>query len=149
MCVTRVSAELLPPTYFSQASQGDNPLGNLQSLLKKLPIGGGGDDDDKMGQADAMQAKAKAYHFDPDNVAPPEVRDQLWELLKWRDNVYRDIIKKTEMISGLSDLIENLTNALNACEFRSYAQVNICAHGLILLQLCTPSWHLMFLCVIA
>ena len=63
-----------------------------------------------------MQAQAKAYHFDPDNVAPPEVRQQLWNLLKWRDNIYRDIIKKIEMIPGLSELIDNLTNALNACK---------------------------------
>lgn len=63
-----------------------------------------------------MQEQAKAYHFDPDNVAPPEVREQMWQLLRWRDNVYRDIIKKIEMVPGLSDLIENLTNALNACQ---------------------------------
>ena len=40
---------------------------------------------------------------------------QLFEILKWRDNVYRDIIKKIEMIPGLNDLIDQLTNALNAC----------------------------------
>lgn len=70
-----------------------------------------------MGQASSIQEKSKAYNFDPNNVAPPEVREQLWELLKWRDNIYRDIIAKIEMIPGLSDLIEGLTNALNACEF--------------------------------
>lgn len=68
-----------------------------------------------MNAADDMEAKSKAYNFDPDNIAPPEVQQQLWELLKWRDNIYRDIIKKIEMVPGLSDLIENLTNALNAC----------------------------------
>ncbi len=68
-----------------------------------------------MGEADDMQAKAQAYNFDPDNIAPPEVQEQLWQLLKWRDDIYRDIIKKIEMVPGLSDLIENLTNALNAC----------------------------------
>ena len=71
-----------------------------------------------MNEADSMQAQAKAYQFDPDNVAPPEVREQLWQLLKWRDNVYRDIIKKIEMVPGLSELIENLTNALNACAYQ-------------------------------
>ncbi|KAI0718880.1 heterokaryon incompatibility protein Het-C-domain-containing protein [Cerioporus squamosus] len=96
-----------------EASNQDNDtIGNLRSLISKLPIGGG--DDEKMGEADDMQAKAKAYNFDPDNVAPPEVREQLWQLLKWRDDIYRDIIKKIEMVPGLSDLIENLTNALNA-----------------------------------
>ena len=97
----------------SQASQGNDTIGNLRSIISKLPIGGV--DDDKMGEADDMEAKAKAYNFDPDNVAPPEVREQLWQLLKWRDDIYRDIIKKIEMVPGLSDLIENLTNALNAC----------------------------------
>lgn len=81
-----------------------------------MPIGGS-DADDKMGEADNMQEQAKAYHFDPDNVAPPEVRERLWKLLNWRDNVYRDIIKKIEMVPGLSDLIDNLTNALNACAY--------------------------------
>ena len=97
-----------------QASQDNNTFGALQSLLKKLPIGGSSTDD-KMGEADNMQAQAKAYRFDPNNVAPPEVREQLWKLMTWRDNIYRDIIKKIEMIPGLSDLIDNLTNALNAC----------------------------------
>ena len=83
-------------------------------MLKKLPIGGGSEDD-KMNAADDMQAKSKAYNFDPDNIAPPEVQQQLFELLKWRDNIYRDIIKKIEMVPGLSDLIDGLTNALNAC----------------------------------
>ncbi|PIL31522.1 hypothetical protein GSI_06224 [Ganoderma sinense ZZ0214-1] len=97
-----------------EASKGDNNrLGALQSILKSLPIGGS-NADDKMGEADNMQEQAKAYHFDPDNVAPPEVRERLWKLLNWRDNVYRDVIKKIEMVPGLSDLIENLTNALNA-----------------------------------
>ncbi|OJT08483.1 hypothetical protein TRAPUB_666 [Trametes pubescens] len=93
------------------AQSDNNSLGNLQSILKKLPIGGS---DDKMGEADSMQEKSKAYNFDPNNVAPPEVREQLWQLLKWRDGIFRDIIAKIDMIPGLSDLIDGLTNALNA-----------------------------------
>ncbi|RDX51974.1 Het-C-domain-containing protein [Lentinus brumalis] len=93
-------------------NQDNDTIGNLRALISKLPIGGG--DDEKMGEADDMQAKAQAYNFDPDNIAPPEVQEQLWQLLKWRDDIYRDIIKKIEMVPGLSDLIENLTNALNA-----------------------------------
>ncbi|TBU62109.1 Het-C-domain-containing protein [Dichomitus squalens] len=96
-----------------EASQDNNTFGALQALLRKLPIGGS-DADDKMGEANTLQAQAKAYRFDPNNVAPPEVREQLWNLLTWRDNVYRGIIKKIEMVPGLSDLIDNLTNALNA-----------------------------------
>ncbi|KAI0756549.1 heterokaryon incompatibility protein Het-C-domain-containing protein [Daedaleopsis nitida] len=96
-----------------ESANQDNSIGKLHELLKSLPIGGGSEDDN-MNAADDMQAKAKAYNFDPDNIAPPEVQQQLWELLKWRDNIYRDIIKKIEMVPGLTDLIENLTNALNA-----------------------------------
>ena len=42
-----------------------------------------------------MQAQSQAYRFDPDNIAPPEVQHQLLALLKWRDGVYRDILKVT------------------------------------------------------
>ena len=62
-----------------------------------------------------MQAQSKAYHFDPNNIAPPEVQRQLFGLLKWRDNVYRNVVAKIEMVPGLDDLLEELTNALNAC----------------------------------
>ena len=76
-----------------QASQDDaNSFSNLKNIISKLPIGGG-DTDSKMSEADAMKAKSKAYKFNPDNVAPPEVQQQLLALLKWRDGVYRDILK--------------------------------------------------------
>jgi hypothetical protein len=94
---------------------------------------GGSGEDDKMAQGEEMQKKSEAYNFDPgvclsysllgvnfittpDNVAPPEVQKQLWDLLKWRDGVYRDVIRQLSMIPGLTDLIDNLTDALNACE---------------------------------
>ncbi|KAL4251519.1 von Willebrand factor A domain-containing protein 7 [Abortiporus biennis] len=98
----------------NDASQnGDNSFINLKEILHKLPIGGG-DTDSKMDQADAMHQQSKAYEFNPDNIAPPEVQQQLLQLLKWRDDIYRDILQKIEMVPGLSDLIDNLTNALNA-----------------------------------
>ena len=83
----------------------------LKTILGKLPIGGGSD---KAEQAEEI--KQKAFDFNPDNYAPKEVQDQLLQILKWRDDVYRDIIKKIEMVPGLNDLIDELTNALNACE---------------------------------
>ncbi|KAH9858257.1 heterokaryon incompatibility protein Het-C-domain-containing protein [Lenzites betulinus] len=97
----------------NDAQNDNNSFGNLKAILSKLPIGGS-DTNDKMGEAGSMEEKAKAYNFDPNNVAPPEVREQLWQLLKWRDGIFRDIIAKIEMIPGLSDLIDGLTNALNA-----------------------------------
>jgi hypothetical protein len=99
---------------FYQASQGDNSnVSALKNILSKLPIGG--NSDDKMNQGEEIHAQSKAYNFDPDNIAPPEVQQQLIALLKWRDGVYRDVLAKIEMVPGLSDLIEELTNALNAC----------------------------------
>lgn len=70
-----------------------------------------------MDQAESMQAEAKAYRFNPDNVAPPEVQKRLWALLKWRDGVFRSVSKKIESIPGLESLIDNLADALNACTF--------------------------------
>ncbi|KAF9015756.1 heterokaryon incompatibility protein Het-C-domain-containing protein [Cyathus striatus] len=96
------------------ASQGDNENNNisqLKTLLSKLPIGGG---QDKVNETEEIHEKAKAYHFNPDNIAPPEVQKQLLDLLRWRDNVMRDILAKIEMIPGLTDLMDELTNALNA-----------------------------------
>jgi hypothetical protein len=61
-----------------------------------------------------MQAEAKAYRFNPDNVAPPEVQKRLWALLKWRDGVFRNVSEKIESIPGLETLIDNLSDALNA-----------------------------------
>ena len=70
-----------------------------------------------MDEGESIHAQSKAYSFNPDNIAPPEVQQQLLALLKWRDNVYRDVLAKIEMVPGLTDLLEGLTNALNACQF--------------------------------
>lgn len=64
-----------------------------------------------------MKEKSQAYEFNPDDVAPPEVQQQLWELLVWRDGVFREVVGMIEMVPGLESLIDSLTNALNACEF--------------------------------
>lgn len=85
----------------------------IKDILSKLPIGGS---DNKMSEGEQIQAQSKAYNFDPNNIAPPEVQQQLLALLKWRDGVYRDVVKTMEMIPGLDDLIDQLSNALNACE---------------------------------
>lgn len=84
-------------------------------IFKKLPLGGSGDDDAQQ----AEDIKNKAYNFDPDAVAPKEVQEQLFAVLKWRDGIFRDITTKIQMIPGLEDLIDQLTNALNACMFPS------------------------------
>jgi len=122
---------VLLPSHISQASvtalneklddaknnDSANKFDQIKGILSKLPIGG--DDDNGMGQAKQMQSQSKAYNFNPDDVAPPEVQQQLWSLLKWRDNVYRQILKKIEMVPGLENLLEELSNALNECEWES------------------------------
>lgn len=81
-----------------------------------------------MNEAEDLHAESKAYNFDPDDVAPPEIQAKMLELLKWRDGVYRDILEKIEMIPGLSDLLDNLTNALNACESCGWSQNSLINH---------------------
>lgn len=90
---------------------GAEQMQTIKNILSKLPVGG---KDEKMAQGEQLQSQSQAYRFNPDDVAPKEVQDQLLALLKWRDGVYRDILKKISMVPGLTDLIEELTNALNA-----------------------------------
>lgn len=90
----------------------DSKLSSLKDIFGKIS---GGSNGDKMDEGEQLKAEAKAYNFNPDDVAPPDVQEKLLELLKWRDSVYRVILKKIESIPGLSDLLEQLTNALNAC----------------------------------
>jgi hypothetical protein len=98
----------------SQSSEAST-IETLKNVLGKLPSGGG--DDDKMAKGEELQQKSKAYNFDPDNVAPPEVQQQLIELLHWRDDLMRSIEEKIAMVPGLEDLLEELSNALNACKW--------------------------------
>jgi hypothetical protein len=92
----------------------------LKTVLSKVPQGGGAS---QMDQAESLQAEAKAYRFNPDNVAPPEVQKRLWALLKWRDGVFRNVSKKIESIPGLETLLDSLTDALNACTPRLFALI--------------------------
>ncbi|KAJ3810678.1 Het-C-domain-containing protein [Lentinula aff. lateritia] len=84
---------------------------NLRKIFSKLPIG---DSEEKMNEAEELQQESKAYNFDPDDIAPPDVQKRLLEMLAWRDGVFRWITAKIEMIPGLSSLIDELMNALNA-----------------------------------
>ena len=95
-----------------QASGKQADLGPLKGLLGKIM--GGGEQEEKLNQGQQMHQQAQGYHFNPDNVAPPEVQKQLLDLLKWHDDVMRSVIKKISMVPGLSDLLEEFSNALNA-----------------------------------
>ncbi|KAL1749184.1 heterokaryon incompatibility protein Het-C-domain-containing protein [Schizophyllum fasciatum] len=94
------------------AKKGNNAnLDVIKGLISKISGGGG---DDKMQKGEEMKAKSEAYNFDPDNVAPPEVQQQFKELLIWRDDLMRDFAETIEKIPGLDELLEQLSNALNA-----------------------------------
>ena len=96
------------------AKKGDNAnIEVIKGLISKISGGGG---DDKMQKGEEMKAKSEAYDFDPDNIAPPEVQQQFKELLIWRDDLMRDFAETIEKIPGLDELLEQLSNALNACE---------------------------------
>jgi len=87
--------------------------------MSKIPKSGDSSDE-KVNKGSEIEEKSKAYNFNPDDVAPKEVQDQLVELLKWRDEVMRGIEEQLEMIPGLTDLIEELTLAMNACKLNIY-----------------------------
>lgn len=97
--------------HISQSSQGQAPdLSILKGILGKL---GGGED--KLSQGEEIKKQSQAYNFDPDNIAPPEVQRQLLELLKWHDDIFRNVNEKIEMVPGLTNLMDEFSNALNEC----------------------------------
>jgi len=103
---------VLTMTAVLQAGNADDKNNNLQDILSKLPIGGGGNK-----AQEASDMKQKAFDFDPDKYTSKQQQEQFMSVLKWRDGVYRDIVKRIEMVPGLSELLDELTNALNACEY--------------------------------
>ncbi|KIM47583.1 hypothetical protein M413DRAFT_203701 [Hebeloma cylindrosporum] len=106
----------------SQASVTDlsdkmnNPQGGKKidiSALKAILSKFGGGNDEKLKKGEQIQQQSQAYNFDPNNIAPPEVQKQLLDLLRWHDDIMRDIIKKMEMVPGLTTLLDEVSNALN------------------------------------
>jgi hypothetical protein len=80
-------------------------------------MGGSSDSDTNLNQGEHLQQQAQAYNFDPNNACPPEVKRQLLDLLKWHDDVMRQILRRINMVPGLANMLEEFTNALNACEY--------------------------------
>lgn len=79
-------------------------------------MGGASEEEAKLDQGEELKQQAQGYHFDPNNSCPPEVMERLTATLKWHDDVMRSITKKIEMVPGLTDLLEEFSNALNTCE---------------------------------
>ncbi|CUA69646.1 hypothetical protein RSOLAG22IIIB_04023 [Rhizoctonia solani] len=92
--------------------QSESPIAKLRAILGRIPSGGGDQQQGAMDQGD--QIRAKAYDFNPNDVAPEEVQQRLLEILKWHDQVMHDITRTIQNIPGLETLLDELTNALNA-----------------------------------
>ncbi|CAE6412941.1 unnamed protein product [Rhizoctonia solani] len=71
--------------------QSESPIAKLRGILGKIPSGGGDQQQGAIDQGD--QIRAKAFDFNPDDVAPEEVQQRLLEVLKWHDQVMHDITK--------------------------------------------------------
>ncbi|KAF8745171.1 Heterokaryon incompatibility protein Het-C, partial [Rhizoctonia solani] len=91
--------------------QSESPIAKLRAILGRIPSGG---DQQQGAMEQGDQIRAKAFDFNPDDVAPEEVQQRLLEILKWHDQVMRDITKTIQNIPGLESLLDDLTNALNA-----------------------------------
>lgn len=104
-----------------QSAGGDSPIKKIQDILGRLPSNR--EKDERMGSVNDFNSKRKGFNLDPGTVAPEQVRQQLWAILKWRDGLMKDVARMIENIPGLEDLLEQLTNALNACKSFSRARM--------------------------
>ncbi|KAG9105406.1 hypothetical protein FRC07_009308, partial [Ceratobasidium sp. 392] len=93
-------------------NQSESPIAKLRLILGQIPRGGGDNQQSAADQGDAI--RNKAFNFNPDDVAPEEVQQQLLEILKWHDQVMHDVTETIQNIPGLESLLEDLTNAMNA-----------------------------------
>lgn len=99
-------------TFFKSQNSDNSSTDLIRTVLTKVP---GFGSEEKVQEAENI--KSRAYNFNPDDYASEEVQKQFMDILIWRDDLYRDIAEKIEMIPGLEDLLEELTNALNTCIF--------------------------------
>ena len=115
-------------TQSQDSSQLSSKLSAFKNVLGKIT----GGNDSKANQAEQMQQQSQGYNFNPDNICPPEVKQRLLDVLRWHDDVMRDITKRIEMVPGLTNLLEEFSNSLNECA----SPGPICAHRLIKLYRC-------------
>lgn len=99
-------------TQSQDSGQLSSKLSSFKNILGKIT---GGGNDQKANQAEQMQQQSQGYNFNPDNICPPEVKQRLLDVLKWHDDVMRDITKRIEMVPGLTNLLEEFSNSLNEC----------------------------------
>lgn len=94
----------------SDAKGQQGTLESVKGILDQVPSGGE-ETQAEMKQADELQAKA--YNFDPDNYTTEEVQKTLWDILVWRDTIFRKISTIIEKIPGMETVLDQLTEALN------------------------------------
>ena len=92
-------------------------ISKIKTILSKIPHGEGSS---QMQQGEQLQAESKTYRFDPKNIAPPQIQQKLWALLKWRDGIYRSVTNLIDSVPGLESLIDNLGESLDTCKFLSH-----------------------------
>lgn len=91
---------------------GDSAITKLRNILSMLPVGSA---DSEAKLQDGEDIRASAINFDPNTVAPAQARERLWNILKWRDGMMKDIAKVIGAIPGLESLLDQFSNALNVC----------------------------------
>ena len=65
-----------------------------------------------------MKATSKTYDFNPEDILPSWVKDQIYKVLEWRDDIHRDILQHRESIPGLQTLIDSFVDDLNKRKHR-------------------------------
>ncbi|KAE8235706.1 hypothetical protein A4X13_0g9403, partial [Tilletia indica] len=91
---------------------GGNALGNLMSLLNKVP--GGPDGSVSRDIEDISRAPAAGG---VDNMSPEEMYQNLWRILSIRDRIMKGIEQTIEKIPGLGGLLESISNAISVFLF--------------------------------
>ena len=74
-----------------KASNDNNSFIDLKNLLSKIPLGGGGQDG--LQQMNQMHEESKAYSFNPNDVASPQLQKKLFQLLVTRDKIFRVVLE--------------------------------------------------------
>ncbi len=109
-----------------QQSQGKGNTSMVQDLLKQLPDGlfGG---KDEAGKADELQANAQAAQMENMHITPKEpeaftqqldeIKNQIYPILEWHDELMQSINEAIEKIPILPDLLESFQEQLNVFVF--------------------------------
>ncbi|KAG8910285.1 hypothetical protein FRC01_006412 [Tulasnella sp. 417] len=95
-----------------QSSGGVGSIGNIKALSSAIPgVGGPGGDMDR--EVDTMERnRAGTQGKDPNQMSPQEIRNAIWPVLLFRDNLVMKIEMVIEKIPGLKDALDNLMESI-------------------------------------